>query len=42
MGNHDELLAKGGAYARLYAINYGLEVESVAGDASKVHAGDDD
>ena len=42
VGNHDELLAKGGAYARLYAINYGLEVESVAGDASKVHAGDDD
>ena len=42
VGNHEELLAKGGAYARLYAINYGLEVESVAGDASKVHAGDDD
>ena len=32
VGNHEELLAKGGAYARLYAINYGLELESVAGD----------
>ena len=32
VGNHDELLAKGGAYARLYAINYGLELESVGGD----------
>jgi len=25
MGSHDELLAKGGFYARLYAINYGLD-----------------
>ena len=32
VGNHDELLAKGGAYARLYAINYGLELESVGDD----------
>ena len=29
MGNHEELLAKkGGFYARLYAINYGLDTES--------------
>ena len=25
VGKHDELLAKGGAYARLYAVNYGLD-----------------
>ena len=29
MGNHEELLAKkGGFYARLYALNYGLDTES--------------
>ena len=27
MGSHDELLAKGGFYARLYAVNYGLDTE---------------
>ncbi len=25
MGSHDELLARGGVYARLYAVNYGLD-----------------
>ena len=28
MGSHDELLARGGIYERLYAINYGLVAES--------------
>ena len=28
MGSHDELLAQGGVYERLYAINYGLVAES--------------
>ncbi len=42
VGSHDELLAKGGTYARLYAINYGLEVSSPEGEAAKIHAGDDD
>ena len=31
MGTHDELLAHGGVYERLYAVNYGLLSESVDG-----------
>ena len=31
MGNHEELLALGGVYERLYAVNYGLLSESDAG-----------
>ena len=47
MGSHDELLAKkGGFYARLYAVNYGLDVEgeetSVQGGPSLAPAPADD
>jgi ATP-binding cassette subfamily B protein len=47
MGSHDELLAKkGGFYARLYAVNYGLDVEgeetSVQGGPSLAPAPGDD
>jgi len=47
MGNHDELLAKkGGFYARLYAVNYGLDAEgeetSVQGGPSLAPAPADD
>ena len=41
VGNHEELLASNGVYARLYAINYGLEATTVApGDGAPVPAGD--
>jgi ATP-binding cassette subfamily B protein len=30
MGTHEELLARGGVYERLYAVNYGLLSESLA------------
>ena len=39
VGDHQELLERQGAYARLYAINYGLEVPAARGDG--VHASDD-
>ena len=47
MGNHEELLArKGGVYARLYAVNYGLPIdddeESVQGGPSLAPAPADD
>ena len=47
MGNHEELLArKGGVYARLYAVNYGLPIdddeESVQGGFSLAPAPADD
>ena len=47
MGNHEELLArKGGVYARLYAVNYGLPIDddekSVPGGASLAPAPADD
>jgi len=47
MGNHEELLArKGGVYARLYAVNYGLPIEddgkSVPGGPSLAPAPADD
>ena len=38
VGNHQELLERNGTYARLYAINYGLEVPS--SDPSFIHSGD--
>ena len=42
MGNHEELLAKGGFYARLYAVNYGLDADgeelSMQGGLSPVPA----
>ena len=37
-GKHQELLERNGAYARLYAVNYGMEVPS--SDASSIHSGD--
>ena len=46
MGNHDELLAKGGFYARLYVVNYGLDADSeepsVQGGPSPVPSPADD
>lgn len=47
MGNHEELLArKGGVYARLYAVNYGLPIdddeESIQGGLSLAPAPADD
>ena len=46
MGNHDELLAKGGFYARLYAVNYGLDSDGeealVPGAVSPVPSPADD
>ena len=47
MGNHEELLArKGGVYARLYAVNYGLPIDddekSVPGGPSLAPASADD
>ena len=35
VGAHQELLARNGAYARLYAINYGLEAPVVHGDGAR-------
>ena len=46
MGSHDELLAKGGFYARLYAVNYGLDSDgeepSVQGGSSPLPSPADD
>ena len=39
VGRHQDLLEKGGAYSRLYAINYGLDGAG-AKDAAHVHADD--
>ena len=40
VGSHQELLGRNGTYARLYAINYGLEVPVAQGDGAPTHAGD--
>ena len=40
VGKHEELLERNGFYARLYAINYGLEVPA-ASEAAPVHSADD-
>ncbi len=46
MGNHEELLAKGGVYARLYAVNYGLGADGaepqIQGGTSPVPSPADD
>jgi len=34
IGNHDELLERKGVYARLYAINYGLDSDGTEGSDS--------
>ena len=39
-GNHQELLKRNGMYARLYAINYGLELPVTPEDGTLVHADD--
>ena len=41
VGKHDELLGKNGTYARLYAINYGMEAGDVTDDAARAYANDD-
>ena len=38
VGAHQELLDRNGAYARLYAINYGLEVPAPQSDGARVRA----
>ena len=40
VGKHTELLERNGTYARLYAINYGLEAMVVQGDGAHGHADD--
>ena len=40
VGKHQELLDRNGMYARLYAINYGLEAPSTGGNVSRAFAGD--
>ena len=40
VGKHQELLNRNGMYARLYAINYGLELPVDPGDGTLVHADD--
>ena len=39
-GKHEELLGRNGPYARLYAINYGLETPAVLGDGALAHSDD--
>ena len=45
IGNHEELLARNGVYAKLYAINYGLSHDGMAvsedGETVPVPADDD-